>query len=95
MAKLVTLDVVICDSAELSHSLNVSDRRQNMPTSAQKRSESLRVGLWEPCRIFLAWFGPALRPKAVRHRRFPAGSFKVCAPFFSSAEHIVVVLRSW
>ncbi len=45
--------------------------------SVQNRSESLCAGLWAPCRVFWAWFGPALGPIPVRSRRFPAGSFKV------------------
>jgi hypothetical protein len=56
-------------SAELSHSLKVSDLRRNTPKSAQTRSESLCAGLWVPCRIFLAWLrpawgGPDLGPKS-------------------------------
>ena len=54
-------------SAELSHSLKVSDRRRNTPKSAQNRSESLCVGLWVPCRIFWAWFDPALGPNPARN----------------------------
>ena len=65
-------------SAELSHSLKVADRRRNTPTWGQNRSESLRAGLWAPCRVFWAWFGFALGPIPVRNRRFPAGSLKVC-----------------
>ena len=64
-------------SAELSHSLKVSDRRRNTPKSAQNRSELGCAGLWVPCRICWAWFGPALGPNPVRHRRFPAESLQV------------------
>ncbi len=46
-------------SIGLSHSLNFSDRHRNTPTSVQNRSESLCAGVWVPCRIFWAWFGPA------------------------------------
>ncbi len=46
-------------SAELSHSLKFSDRRRNTRKSGQNRSESLCAGLWSPCRVFWAWFGPA------------------------------------
>jgi hypothetical protein len=38
---------------------------------------SLCAGLWVPCRIFWAWFGPALGPNPARYRRFPAGFFEV------------------
>ena len=65
------------NSAELSRSLKVSDRRRNTPKSGQNRSESLCAGLWVPCRIFWAWFGPALGPNPARNRIFPAGSLKV------------------
>ena len=65
------------DSAELSHSLKVSDRRRNTPKSVQNRSESLCVGLGVPCRIFWVWFDPALGPNPARNRRFPTGSLKV------------------
>ncbi len=50
--------------AELSHSFKVSDRR------LQKRSESLRAGLWVPCRVFWDGFGPALGPNSIRNPRF-------------------------
>ncbi len=55
----------------------VSDRRRNTPESAHNRSESLGAGLWVPCLIFWAWFGPAFLPNPVRNQRFPAGSLKV------------------
>ncbi len=42
----------IQDSAELSHSLKVLDRRRNTPKLAQNRSESLCASLWVPFRIF-------------------------------------------
>ncbi len=64
-------------SAELSHSLKVSDRRRKTPKSAQNPSESWCASLWAPCRVFWAWFCPALRPNSVRDRRFPAGSLQV------------------
>ncbi len=64
-------------SAELSHTLKVSDLRRNTPKSVQNRSESLCRGLWAPCRSFWAWFGPALGPNPARNRGFRAGSFKV------------------
>ncbi len=54
-------------SAELPHSLKVSDRRHNTPKSALNRSESLCSSLWAPCRIFWG-------PNPARNRRFPAGS---------------------
>ncbi len=65
------------DSAELSRSLKVSDRRRNTPKSGQNRSESLFAGVWAACRIFWAWFGAVLGPIPVRNRRFPAGSLTV------------------
>ncbi len=65
------------NSAELSHSSKGSGRRRNTPTSAQNRSESLCAALWIVCRIFWAWFGPALGQIPIRNRRFPAGSFPV------------------
>ncbi len=43
----------------------------------RNRSRIVRNGFWVPCRIFLAWFGPALGSNPVRNRRFPAGSLKV------------------
>ena len=61
--------------AELSHILEVSDRRRNTPNLDRNRSESLCAGLWVSCRIFWAWVGPALGPNLVR--RLPAGSLKV------------------
>ncbi len=64
-------------SAELSHSSKVSDRRRNTLKLAQNRSDSLCDGLWVPCRVFWAWFGPALGSNPARNRRFPARSFKV------------------
>jgi hypothetical protein len=75
-------------SAELSHSLKVSDRRRNMQKSAHVFSESLCAGLWVPCRIFWAWLGlglawlgfdigPASGTIPARNRRYPAGSFEV------------------
>ena len=64
-------------SAELSHSSKVSDRRLNILKSVLNRSESLRAGLWVPCRIFWAWFGPALGSNPVRNRRCPAGSYQI------------------
>ena len=73
-------------SAELSHCLRASDRRRNTPISGQNRSESLRAGLWVSRRIFSAWSGPALSPKPVRNRRFPAGSLKSVRGPFSSVE---------
>ena len=57
--------------------LENSDRRRNTPKSGHNRSESLCAGLWAPCRVFWAWFGPALGPNPARNRRFPAGSLKV------------------
>ena len=51
------LTVTNRSSAELSHSLKVSDRRRNMTKSGQNRSESLCAGLWVPCRVFWVWFG--------------------------------------
>ncbi len=48
-----------------------------MPKPVQNRSESLCAGSWVPCRIFWAWFGPALGPNPVRNCRFPAGSLEV------------------
>ena len=51
-------------SAELSHSLKVSDCRRNTLTSGQNRSESLCAGLWAPCQVLWAWFVPALGPKS-------------------------------
>jgi hypothetical protein len=45
------LDSRVWDSAELSHSLNVSDRGRNTPKWAHNRSESLCAGLCDPCRI--------------------------------------------
>ncbi len=68
---------VIFDSAELSHSLKVADRRRDRPKSGQIRSESLCDGLWAPCLIFWFWFGPALDPNPARNRRFPVGSLNV------------------
>ena len=65
------------DSAELSHSFQVLNPGRNTPKSAQNRLESLCAGLWVPCRIFWAWFGPALGPNPARNRRFSAGSLKV------------------
>jgi hypothetical protein len=62
--------------------------------SAQHRSESLCAGLWAPCRIFWAGFGPAFGPASgpnpARNRRFLAGSLKVfgaltAQPSFSNA----------
>jgi hypothetical protein len=67
----------VYSSAELSHSLKASDRRRNTPKSAQNRSGSSCTGLWAPCRIFGAWFGPALAPNPARNRTLPAGSLKV------------------
>jgi hypothetical protein len=68
------------NSAELSHSFKVLERRRNTPKAGQNRSESLCAGLWAPCRVFWAWFGPALGPIPVRNRRFSAGSVKLWGP---------------
>ncbi len=65
------------DSAELSHSVKVSDRLRDTSKSVQHSSESLCADLWVPCRVFWVWFGPALDPNLVQNRRFPAGSLKV------------------
>ncbi len=73
-------------SAELSHSLKVSDRRRTTPKSGQNRSESLCAGLWAPCRVFWAWFGFALGPVSVRNIRFPAGSLQTLWGPFSLSE---------
>jgi hypothetical protein len=72
--RLVTALLV---SVELSHILYVSDPRRNTHKSAQNRSKSLCGGLWVPCRIFSAGFGPVVGPDSLRNRRFPAGSLKV------------------
>ncbi len=69
-----------------SHNLEVSDCRRNAPKWAQNRSESLCAGLWVPCRMCWAWFGPALGPNPARNPRFPAGSSKVFGALCSSAE---------
>ena len=53
------------------------DRDGNTPKPVRNRSESVCAGLWAPCRIFWAWFGPALGPNPARKRRFPARSLKV------------------
>ncbi len=57
--------------------LKVSDHCGTTPKSGQNRSDSLCAGLWAPCLVFRAWFGPALVPNPVRNRRLPAGSLKV------------------
>ncbi len=74
-------------SAELSRSSKVSDRRRNTPKSAQNRSESLCAGLWVPCRIFWVWFDPALCPNPVRTRRFSGRILHNFRGAFSSAEY--------
>ncbi len=74
---LISAAFFVVLSAELSHSLKVLDRRRNTPKSVQSRSESLCSGLWVPCRIFWACFGPALGPNPIRNLRFPTGSLKV------------------
>ena len=78
------------DSAELSRSLKVSDRRRNTPKSAQNRSESLRAGLWVPWRIFWAWFCCVLDRNPARHRRFPAGSLKVFGALLAQPRRCVL-----
>ncbi len=52
----------------------VVETRRNRP---KNRSEPLSASLRVPCRIFWAWFGPALGPNPTRHRSSPAGSSKV------------------
>ncbi len=73
-------------SAELSHSLKVSDRRRNTPKSDQNRSGSLCTGLWVPCQIFLAWIDPAVGQNPIRNPTFPARVLKIGRGPFSSAE---------
>ncbi len=71
------------NSADVSRSLKVSDRRRNTPAWAHNRSESLCAGLRVPCWIFWSWFGPASGPNPVGNRRFLAGSFKVFGALFT------------
>ena len=71
-------------TVELYHRLKVSARRRNTPKSAQSRSRSLCSGLWVPCRIFWAWFGPALGPNTAWNRSFPAGSLRCFGALLSA-----------
>ncbi len=73
-------------SAELYHSLKVSDRGQNLPKLAQNGSESLCAAWWAPCRIFWARFGTAPGPNPIRNRRYQAGVLQFAWGPFSSAE---------
>ncbi len=45
--------------SNLSRSLKVLDRGRNTQKPVRNRSESCCAGLWAPCRVFWAWFGPA------------------------------------
>ncbi len=68
-------------SAELSHSLEVSDRRRNTPKSGQNRSELVCASLWAPSADFwfgFVQFGTDLGPKSAISVRIPEnGSVRI------------------
>ncbi len=72
--KFIGLRWAFISQTPVSHSLKVLDRGRNTPKPVRNRSESIRAASRAPCRIFRAWFGPALGPNLGRNRRFPAGS---------------------
>ncbi len=63
--------------AELSRSLEVSDRGRNTQKPVRNRSESVCAGLWAPLQVFLAWFRPVWGPNVAPSRRFPAEFLKM------------------
>ncbi len=77
-----TAELVLQNLTELSHSSKFANRRRNTPKSDHNRSESLCAGLWVPCRVLRAWFGPACGPNPARSRRLLAGSLKFVGALF-------------
>ncbi len=78
-------------SAELSDSLEVSDRRRNMPKSGQKRSESLCAGLFGTVRYILGIVWPSFRLTSGSKSQISGRILKSSPGPFSSAETTLTV----